>query len=83
MLCVHLCFVIQCPKKGERVKRWKSGKVKGRGLAKHNYVSSVSVILSLSPLCKGRGVLHNHSKVYTKGELNNCKGETQHIPIKG
>ena len=27
-----------------------------------------------------RGVLHIHSKAYTKGELNNCKGETQHIP---
>ena len=27
-----------------------------------------------------RGVLHNHSKAYTKRELNNCKGEPQHIP---
>jgi len=37
---------------------------------------------SLSPLYKGRGVLHNHSKAYIKRELNNCKGETRHVPIK-
>jgi len=27
-------------------------------------------------------MLHNHSKAYIKRALNNCKGETQHIPIK-
>jgi len=26
-------------------------------------------------------MLHNHSKAYIKRELNNCKGEPQHIPI--
>ncbi len=35
------------------------------------------------PLFKGRGVLHSHSKAYIKRALNNCKGETQHVPIKG
>ena len=28
-------------------------------------------------------MLHNHSKAYIKRALNNCKGETQHILIKG
>ena len=27
-------------------------------------------------------MLHSYSKAYIKRELNNCKGETQHVPIK-
>ena len=42
----------------------------------------ISNPLSIFPPCKGRGVLHKHSKAYVKRERNNCKGETQHIPIK-
>ena len=43
----------------------------------------ISNPLSIFPPCKGRGVLHKHSKAYVKRERNNCKGETQQIPIKG
>ena len=52
---------------------------KGRGVL-HNH--SKAYIKRFYPQeVNDKSVLHNHSKAYIKRELNNCKGETQYIPL--